>query len=112
VKGTKLWQGTGSPLIEGRSRQVKPFWQPWLVAALLATATSTLVAWLWLHTLPLVVFAACSVVAAALGVWFGRKVGSRRSWLVGLLGALVANAAVYVALGYWMSSALNQIGAA
>jgi hypothetical protein len=36
VKGTKLWQAPGSPLISGQSRQHKPFVQPWIGSVVLA----------------------------------------------------------------------------
>jgi hypothetical protein len=32
VKGTKLWQAAGSPIIQGRSRRQRPSWQQWLPA--------------------------------------------------------------------------------
>ena len=30
MKGTKLWQAPGSPIIQGRSRTERPFWERWL----------------------------------------------------------------------------------
>lgn len=41
VRGTKLWQSAGSPIIQGRSRTDKPFWQDWLGAVVLATVLAT-----------------------------------------------------------------------
>jgi hypothetical protein len=38
VKGTKLWQSPGSPIIQGRSRRQRPSWQQWLPAWLIAAA--------------------------------------------------------------------------
>ena len=36
MKGTKLWQSPGSPIIQGRSRRQRPAWQQWLPAVLVA----------------------------------------------------------------------------
>jgi hypothetical protein len=38
LKGTKLWQAPGSPIIQGRSRNQRPSWQQWLPAGLVSTA--------------------------------------------------------------------------
>jgi len=38
VKGTKLWQAAGSPIIQGRSRRQRPSWQLWLPAWLVSAA--------------------------------------------------------------------------
>ncbi len=38
MKGTKLWQAPGSPIIQGRSRNQRPSWQQWLPAALVSAA--------------------------------------------------------------------------
>lgn len=106
MKGTKLWQAPGSPIIQGRSRTERPFWERWLggflgaealvlVSALLltlrqpsqdfgATMTSVVVSYL-LPSIP-----GC-LVGAAIGVWLSRTMGWRRHWLVGAIaGALLA----------------------
>ncbi len=38
MKGTKLWQSAGSPIIQGRSRRQRPSWQQWLPASLVVAA--------------------------------------------------------------------------
>ncbi|NTU70226.1 MAG: hypothetical protein HGB10_00130 [Coriobacteriia bacterium] len=38
MKGTRLWQAPGSPIIQGRSRNARPFWEPWLLGACVALA--------------------------------------------------------------------------
>lgn len=108
MKGTRLWQGTGSPLIEGRSRQIKPFWQAWLAGALAAIVISLAITWLWFNSMPAVQFALSSALGAVIGVWVARLVGSRRSWVGGLIAALAANAALYVSLSHWFSWALAR----
>jgi hypothetical protein len=40
VKGTKLWQAAGSPIIQGRSRRQRPSWQQWLPAWIIASAVT------------------------------------------------------------------------
>ncbi len=67
MKGTKLWQAAGSPIIQGRSRRQRPSWQQWLPA--------------W----------AISAVAAIALVYLAPSVagGSRWSILGGVFGALV-----------------------
>lgn len=106
VKGTRLWQAPGSPIIQGRSRTERPFWERWLggfvgaealvlVGGLLltlrqpsrdlgATLASVAVSFM-IPALP-----GC-LVGAAIGVWLSRTMGWRRHWLVGsLAGALLA----------------------
>ena len=43
VGKTRLYQRTGSPLIQGATRGKRPVW-PWIVGALIALA---LIAWAW-----------------------------------------------------------------
>lgn len=38
ARGTKLFQAPGSPLIQGRSRTQRPWWQPYLVAVVVGLA--------------------------------------------------------------------------
>ena len=51
MRGTRLWQSPGSPVIQGRSRFQRPLWQSWVISLAIAEAA-------------VVVFGA---VAAALG---------------------------------------------
>jgi len=109
VKGTKLWQGTGSPLIQGRSRQIRPFWQPWLSSALVALAAAMAVAWLWFHVLPIAPMVLGSFAAAAVGVYVARRLGSVRGWLQGLTAAIVVDAALFTMLLLWSPTLLKTI---
>ena len=104
MKGTRLWQATGSPLIQGRSAHVRPFWQPWsggaIASALLyaggyalyAHATNAL-AIPWAYVVP-----GC-VVGAAPGVWVARRMGASNAWIAGVAGGLVGSFLVWLALG-------------
>jgi len=112
VKGTKLWQAPGSPIIQGRSRTEKPFWERWLAAALGAEALVFAVAVLLALREPDVALGAIlssvaltylvpaipgAAAGAALGVWLSRTMGWRRHWLVGsVVGAVLAAATIVV----------------
>jgi hypothetical protein len=106
VKGTRLWQAPGSPIIQGRSHTARPFWETWLWsvlgaaaivlvagviaqvlhgATLLSTAVSAVATEFMIPGLP-----GC-VAGAALGVLLARGMGWRRSWVAGAAtGALLA----------------------
>ena len=104
VKGTRLWQAPGSPIIQGRSRTERPFWERWLKgvagAELLVFVGATLVA-LRAADLSLgraLVSAAFSAMllalpgclaGAAIGVWVSRTMGWRRHWMVGAVAGAV-----------------------
>jgi predicted MFS family arabinose efflux permease len=103
VKGTKLWQAAGSPIIQGRSRRQRPSWQQWLpawVAALafvaglvyLAPATSSGSPWA----------VASGVLGALLGAVVGVEVTRAMGWRFPFLwGAVlgVCGAAVLLVAG-------------
>jgi hypothetical protein len=98
VKGTRLWQGPGSPLIQGRSRQTPPFWRPWLLAIVIAMIGANFVSWALLHAQPIEFFLAGSVAGSALGVWLARRMGWRSPWVLGVIVGAVADAAFLSAL--------------
>ena len=109
MKGTKLWQSPGSPIIQGRSRRQRPFWQAWasgvavscvLVGFLgLAFSAQTGAAGLALTGLAGAFATAAAAfpgatVLAAMGAWFTRRIGTRQPWIVatmfGVAGGLVS----------------------
>ena len=112
MKGTRLWQAPGSPIIQGRSRTLRPFWEVWAVGA--AGAEVTLIAVVtvlslrvpghtfW-HALGSAFLTALipslpgCMLGAALGVWVARTMGWQRAWLVGLALGL---------LGGWITTLL------
>ncbi len=112
VKGTRLWQAPGSPIIQGRSRTERPFWERWLGAAFGAMAIVFIGALLLALREPGVAFGSAlsgvaltfllpalpgAAVGAALGVWLSRTMGWRRHWLVGsIVGATLAVATIAV----------------
>jgi hypothetical protein len=109
VKGTKRWQGPGSPLILGRSRQIRPLWQPWLGAVVLSIAISNAVTWLWYTAFALDLFIVSSMVGALAGVWLSRVMGWRRSWVLGTVVGVLLNAVVFAAALRWMPASLWHI---
>ena len=112
MKGTQLWQGTSSVLIEGRSRRLRPLWQPWLGATLSAWIVSNLVAWAGWGALPVEFFVTGAMLGAFLGVGMARLLGSRSSWLFGALVALCVDVALFASVAYWLPRALLHIGKA
>jgi len=105
VKGTKLWQEAGSPVIQGQSRYRRPFLNVWVRSALLASATliGLLVALLvfpgtmalpFFDSIPLAltafVYSLPGIAAGSLlGTAFGRAIGSRKAWYFGGLVGLI-----------------------
>ena len=105
MKGTKLWQEAGSPVIQGQSRYRRPFANVWLLSALLASATLVglvVVLLVFPGSMALPFFSSISVAMTAfvyslpgiaagsfLGTAFGRAIGSRKSWYFGGLVGLI-----------------------
>jgi hypothetical protein len=110
ARGTKLFQAPRSPLIQGRSRAQRPWWQPYLVSVALGLAwpivsifpvelaaqgdtaeigklLSDVVA-AWIEGLPVLVPAV--LLGAALGVLIGGTWGIRLRWIPGAIGAVSA----------------------
>lgn len=108
ARGTKLFQAPRSPLIQGRSRAQRPWWQPysasvviglvWPMIAFLpaelaaAEATPDVASVLaatfdaWIVALPVLVPSVLAGAAVGLliaGVW-----GVRRRWVPGAIGAI------------------------
>ena len=72
MKGTKLWQAAGSPIIQGRSRRQRPFWQQWLPAWIAAVAA---VVW-WVFFGPSASGGSAPVVAGVVvGAFLGAAAG-------------------------------------
>ncbi len=117
-RGTKLYQAAGSPLIQGRSRLQRPWWQP------LAGAVAAGVAWPWLTILPmevadsnragigaalaetlrtwvsgLPILLPAVLVGAAIGVTLAGAWGFRHRWLVGTIGGVGVWYAALVVVG-------------
>lgn len=113
MKGTRLWQAPGSPIIQGHSRRQRPFWQPWLLASLVAGVAVG--AWLafmapraGVGVLGAVLFAGV-LVGAAGGVWLSRQAGWSSSWIVGAAFGIAVAAAVYVAASLPVLSAFRNV---
>lgn len=109
MKGTRLWQGPGSPLIQGRSRQLRPLWQPWLGAMILAAAVSDAITYLAFRAVPVEYFVVSSALGALMGVWVARRIGWRTAWVMGVVVGLGVDLVAFVAVSYWVSWAVVHV---
>lgn len=117
MKGTRLWQDTGSPLIRGRSRRDRALLLDMLIGCLWGTAAGGALAMVLSGTpgvrifaqlgLPVIVAGVVSAFAVALipafvgaaaGAYFGKKMGYLRPW--------VSSAAVSVIFALMVSAIL------
>lgn len=124
MKGTRLWQDARSPLISGRSRSERPFWQSvfggWCLSVALIMIAAVVVSlpgrretiriagWLLPRTLALMVGGfSFAVVPAAIGsmagVWLAKQMGWHHPWLAGTTGGLLAGLV-------WMGLSVLEIG--
>jgi len=100
VKGTKLWQAAGSPIIQGRSRRQRPAWQQWVPAWALAAALVGAI----LYIAPGVAGGSRwaplgDVVGALVGAVIGVEVTRAMGWRFPLIwGAIVGIAASVVGI--------------
>jgi len=126
---TKLYQKSGSPLIEGDSKIVRPFWSVWLSGVVLgfviAVVVVILLQWFVLDPgTPLsfgdvvvgsVVWVAMFgsiglLLGSAFGTWLAHNMGWHRTSLgAGIVGALLALASIYVLL-YALGQSLTAPG--
>lgn len=109
VKGTKLWQSPGSPIIQGRSRTQRPFWQAWSVGlaascvcvavlGFLLSAEAGAAGYVASGFAGVLATAAAAFPGAtllsAVGTWFSRRIGTRKPWVVatafGIVGGLAS----------------------
>jgi hypothetical protein len=104
VKGTRLWQAPGSPIIQGRSRNERSFWEAWAMGAASAEVLVIVLLTAWALRTPGMAFfgavgavfvtvllpslAGCMLGSAA-GTAFARVVGWRRAWVAGLVLGVV-----------------------
>jgi tetrahydromethanopterin S-methyltransferase subunit C len=99
VKGTKLWQAAGSPIIQGQSRRQRPSWQQWLPAwaVVSACAVGLLYAYPALAggaPWPLPSAIVGGLLGAVIGVEVARSMGWRFPLLWGAILGLVGAAAL------------------
>lgn len=78
MKGTKLWQAAGSPIIQGRSRRQRPSWQEWLPA--------------WIISISLLVWYVLSHSALSAASWWAMAGGVVGAFLGAVVGVFVARA--------------------
>jgi hypothetical protein len=103
LKGTKLWQAPGSPIIQGRSRNQRPSWQQWVPAGLISAAVAVGYLYVsapqsggspWLFAGAIM----AAFLSALLGVHFTRSMAWRFPAAWGAVAG-VAGAALVIALG-------------
>ncbi len=118
MRGTKLWQDAGSPLIRGRSRAERSFSRDWMTATAVGFLAGCAVAaaflvykgapWetalrtVWLPALP------ASFIGAAIGVPIARQFGWRRRWVTGAVVAVVLAVAATLAFTVYLLSKLGS----
>jgi hypothetical protein len=113
---TKLYQQAGSPLIQGDSKIVRPFWRVWLGAVaigfLITWMVSVLVQWFVLEGGDALSFADAALgalfwagviglpgllIGAAIGAWLAKNMGwHRTSVSAGIVAAVFAFVSVFV----------------
>lgn len=117
-RGTKLFQQPGSPLIQGRSKQQRPWWQPYVISVVLGLAwpvasqlpheisesgalgvRDVAIAALALWLDGAVVAVPSVLLGAAIGVAIGGAWGTRYRWVAGTLGAIGTWYAALVLIG-------------
>ena len=108
MKGTKLWQAPGSPIIQGRSRRQRPAWQQWLPASIISglAATALVYGSEWPGDTPL--HYVLGIVGAVLGAYLGVRLSRAMGWRFPLLWGSVAgimSAAVLVTVAAAIFSA-------
>jgi apolipoprotein N-acyltransferase len=105
--GTRLFQATRSPLIQGRSKTERPMWQAWLAGVFVAGVV--LAAAIWARTTSrdaAFVFDAAMgwslggvAIGSAMGCGLSRTLGWRRRWIGASLVALVIGGAIHAVAG-------------
>lgn len=123
MKGTKLFQRAGSPLIQGRSRRERPFWTEWLGGTMVALGVWALASLVWglldtgtfsgalsgaLDVAEESVLGAlvAGAVGSAIGVFAGRAWGLVKPWVAGAIvgGILGFGASAYLAWAILMGA--------
>ncbi|HSK48383.1 MAG TPA: hypothetical protein VLA05_10345 [Coriobacteriia bacterium] len=117
MKGTRLWQNTGSALISGYSRRQKPFWRDWLVAAAVGFVVASVGFVLWgmlqgsdpssaARVAWVPAFIGCTVGAVP-GVWIAGKFGLVRRWPTGAICGVVLSLGTAWLLAVYLLGRLN-----
>jgi len=117
-RGTKLYQAPGSPLIQGRSRLERPWWQPFAIAVAIGIVWpvitmlpleiadtertrlgATFLEILRIWASGLLILVPSVLVGAAIGVTLAGMWGMRHRWLGGAVAAIGLWYAVLVVVG-------------
>ena len=89
---------------------MRPLWQPWLGAVVLAAVISNAVAFSVYRTVPIEFFVVGSAVGALMGVFIARRIGWRTAWPMGAVVGVGIDMVAFVAASYWLSWALLHLG--
>lgn len=93
ARRTRLFQATGSPLIQGASRSHRPVWQPWVQALIVCVAWFVLRVWLAGPVWPVPGWFTVAVLAAGIGALAGAGIagswGARRRVLPGVIAGVL-----------------------
>jgi hypothetical protein len=105
VRNTRLWQDSGSPIIQGRTRGSRTFWPSVSVAWLLSCASTFALMKLWLgwsvSAKSIGVGVLGAGLGAAVGMWLVRRMGNKtRAWLVGVALGIVCGLAAVALAGF------------
>ena len=99
MKGTKLWQAAGSPIIQGRSRRQRPAWQQWApawIVSAVAVAGLLFAAPAFSGGSPYA--AASDIIGALVGAVIGVEVTRAMGWRFPLVWGAIIGIAGAVAL--------------
>ena len=88
---------------------MRPLWQPWLGAVILATAASDAITYFAFRAVPIEFFVVSSALGALLGVWVARRIGLRTAWIMGLVVGLGIDLVVFVGASNWVSWAVVHV---
>jgi hypothetical protein len=92
---------------------LRPLWQPWLGAVILAAAASDAITFLAFRAVPIEFFVLSSALGALAGVWVARRIGLRTAWIMGVVVGLGIDTLAFVAASLWVSWAVvhvNKVG--
>ena len=89
---------------------MRPLWQPWLAAVVLAVVASNAVTFSLYRTVLVEFFVVASALGALAGVWFARQLGWRPEWRLGLAVGIALDAVVFILASSWLTWALLPLG--
>jgi hypothetical protein len=80
-----------------------------VLSIVLVMVGANFVSWALYQVQPVELFALASLAGCGLGVWLGRRMGWRRSWLLGVAVGAVADVAFFAAISQVDPAGLIEI---